>query len=201
MDKTTLATFRIDKKTWKEFKKWAGDRGSNASAELNQFILRALGHIDENLETALDNDLDTTLNERIKNYLDANLEQRIEETVNNYLDANLEKHIYNVTLKYVDKEQDPDIETHPDNNIDCSIDKNIDKNQVEHLDVNIEACIDKKTLTESLQEQSYPQITNAELARLLNVSPTTVSRSATKKRQPPSKLEWRYDPSLKKWVK
>ena len=185
MDKTTLATFRIDKKTWKEFKKWAGDRGSNASAELNQFILRALGHIDENLETALDNDLDTTLNERIKNYLD----------------ANLEKHIYNVTLKYVDKEQDPDIETHPDNNIDCSIDKNIDKNQVEHLDVNIEACIDKKTLTESLQEQSYPQITNAELARLLNVSPTTVSRWATQKRQPPENLEWRYNSKLKKWVK
>ncbi|MCH2228508.1 MAG: hypothetical protein MK033_12100, partial [Candidatus Caenarcaniphilales bacterium] len=121
MDKTTLATFRIDKKTWKEFKKWAGERGSNASAELNQFILRALGHIDENLETNIDNDLDTTLNERIENYLDTNLDKRIEEVVNNYIDTNLDKRIYNLTLQYLDKEQDPDLENHTDNNIDYSI--------------------------------------------------------------------------------
>ena len=118
MDKTTLATFRIDKKTWKEFKKWAGDRGSNASAELNQFILRALGHIDENLETNIVNDLDTDLNERIDHYLDTNLDKRIEKTINNYLDTNLDKRIYNLTLQYLDKEQDPDLETHCDNNID-----------------------------------------------------------------------------------
>ena len=184
MDKTTLATFRIDKKTWKEFKKWAGDRGSNASAELNQFILRALGHIDENLETNIDNDLDTDLNERIDHYLDTNLDKRI----------------YNLTLQYLDKEQDPDLETHCDNNIDKNIDNNIDNNQVDNLDVNIEDSIDKNQLTESLQ-QSNEQITNAELARLMNVSPTTVSRWATQKRQPPENLEWRYNSKLKKWVK
>ena len=200
MDKTTLATFRIDKKTWKEFKKWAGDRGSNASAELNQFILRALGHIDENLETNIDNDLDTDLNERIDHYLDTNLDKRIEKTINNYLDTNLDKRIYNLTLQYLDKEQDPDLETHCDNNIDKNIDNNIDNNQVDNLDVNIEDSIDKNQLTESLQ-QSNEQITNAELARLMNVSPTTVSRWATQKRQPPENLEWRYNSKLKKWVK
>ena len=184
MDKTTLATFRIDKKTWKEFKKWAGDRGSNASAELNQFILRALGHIDENLETNLDNDLDTALNERIENYLDTNLDKRI----------------YNLTLQYLDKEQDPDLENHTDNNIDYSIDNNIDKEQVKQLDTNIDRNIDKNPLAESLQ-QSNEQITNAELARLLNVSPTTVSRWATQKRQLPKDLEWQYDSQLKKWIK
>ena len=200
MDKTTLATFRIDKKTWKEFKKWAGDRGSNASAELNQFILRALGYIDENLETNIDNDLDTTLNERIENYLDTNLDKRIEEVVNNYIDTNLDKRIYNLTLQYLDKEQDPDLENHTDNNIDYSIDNNIDKEQVKQLDTNIDRNIDKNPLAESLQ-QSNEQITNAELARLMNVSPTTVSRWATQKRQPPENLEWRYNSKLKKWVK
>ncbi len=54
MTDTTLATFRIDKDTWKEFKQWASDRGSNASTELNQFILRSLGSIDKNLDINID---------------------------------------------------------------------------------------------------------------------------------------------------
>ncbi len=54
MADTTLATFRVDKDTWKEFKQWASDRGSNASTELNQFILRSLRRIDNNLDTNID---------------------------------------------------------------------------------------------------------------------------------------------------
>ena len=154
MDTTTLATFRIDKKTWKKFKKWAADKDSNASKELNQFIKRALGLIDENIDTNLDNNLE----QRIETYLEDNLDNRIEQTVTNYLDKNL----------------------------DSYIDKNIDQ---------------ELPKAESLQEESNEQLTNAELARRMNVSPATVSRWANQKRQPPLDLEWRYDLSLRKWVK
>ena len=54
MKDTTLATFRVDKDTWKEFKQWASDRGSNASTELNQFILRSLERIDNNLDERIE---------------------------------------------------------------------------------------------------------------------------------------------------
>ena len=59
---TTLATCRVDKETWKEFKQWASERGSNASTELNQFILRSLGRIDNNIDVNIDKD-PTTLDE------------------------------------------------------------------------------------------------------------------------------------------
>ena len=114
MGDTTLATFRVDKDTWKEFKEWASERGSNASTELNQFILRSLGRIDDNLGVNIDsrdNGIDEDIDERIENYLDSNLDERIEATVKRYLD----KHI------------DRNIDTNPDQRIDNSIDRNIDK--------------------------------------------------------------------------
>ena len=201
MNTTTLATFRIDKKTWKKFKKWSADKDSNASKELNQFILRALGLIDENLETNIDSNLNNNLEQSIEIYLDTNLEQRIEKTVNNYLDINLDKRIYKTTLKYLDKEPEPDVDTNIENNIDISIDTNIDNNQVEELDVKLDTYIDKEEpLAESEQEQSNEQLTNAELARRMKVSPSTVSKWANRKSRPPKNLEWRYDPKLKKWV-
>ena len=98
MDTTTLATFRIDKKTWKKFKKWAADKDSNASKELNQFILRALGLIEEDIDTNLDNNLE----KRIENYLETNIYTRIGETIDNYLDINLDKRIYKMTLQYLE---------------------------------------------------------------------------------------------------
>ena len=65
------------------------------------------------------------------------------------------------------------------------------------LDTSIDTSIDtKETIEPTLDEQ----LTNAELARLLGVSSSTVSRWATKKREPPKNLEWRYDSQLKKWV-
>ena len=195
---TTLATFRIDKKTWKKFKKWAGEKNSNASAELNQFILRSLGLIDENLDTESNNNLE----QRIDKYLDNHIEARIEKVVSNYLDNNIDKHIYNVTTQYLNQEQKADLETDVNNNIEISIDTNIDNKQIEKLDTDLDNCIDKEEpLTESLQEQSNEQITNAELARRMKVSPSTVSKWANQKSQPPKNLEWEYDPKLKKWVK
>lgn len=182
METTTLATFRIDKKTWKKFKKWVGEKNSNASAELNQFVLRSLGLIDENLDTENNN----ALEQRIDSYLDNNLEQRIEKAINIYLDINIDKYIDKVNLRYRDEQQNIDIDTNAEDNLDISIDSNIDE---------------EKPKAESLQEESNEQLTHAELARRMNVSPATVSRWANGKRQPPLDLEWRYDAQLKKWVK
>ena len=198
MKTTTLATFRIDKRTWKKFKKWAGEKNSNASAELNQFILRALGLIDENLDT----DINSNLEQCIENYLDANLDGRIEKAVKNYLDTNIDKYIDSLTTQDLGNDKDVELETNLDKSIDNNIDINIDANQLEELDSNIDTCIDKEEpLAESKIKQSNEQLTNAELARRMKVSPSTVSKWANQKYKPPQSLEWQYDPKLKKWVK
>ena len=198
MDTTILATFRIDKKTWKKFKKWAGEKNSNASAELNQFILRSLGLIDENLDTENNNNLE----QRIDKYLDSNIDKRIEKAINIYLDNNIDKCIYNLTTQYLNQEQKTDLETDLNNDTEINIDTDIDNKQVEEIDSNIDTYIDtEELLTESLQEQSNEQITNAELACRMKVSASTVSKWANQKSRPPKNLEWRYDSSLKKWVK
>ena len=85
-----------------------------------------------------------------------------------------------------------------------NLDKRIDKIEeqvnelVTKLDSRIDKCIDKE---EDREETTNEQLTNAELARRMGVSPATVSRWANKKRQPPLDLEWRYDSKLKKWLK
>ena len=198
MDTTTLATFRIDKKTWKKFKKWAADKDSNASKELNQFIKRALGLIDEDIDTNIDNNLE----KRIEDYLETNVYTRIGETIDNYLDINLDKRIYNLTHQYLENNQETDLDTNPEKNIDVNIDNNLDNKQVEQVEVELDNRIDtEKPLEESKKEQSNEQLTNAELARRIKVSPSTVSRWATGKNQPPTDLEWEYNPKLKKWIK
>ncbi|MDJ0510857.1 MAG: helix-turn-helix domain-containing protein, partial [Crocosphaera sp.] len=90
------------------------------------------------------------------------------------------------------------------NQLDKKLDIRIDKLEeqvnelITKLDTSIDTSIDtKETIEPTLDEQ----LTNAELARLLGVSSSTVSRWATKKREPPKNLEWRYDSQLKKWVK
>ena len=198
MDTTTLATFRIDKKTWKKFKKWAAAKDSNASKELNEFIKRALGLIDEDIDTNLDNNLE----QRIETYLEANVYTRLGEAIDNYLDINLDKRIYNLTYQYLENNQETDLGTNPEKNIDINIDSNLDNKQVEQVEVELDTRIDKEELLkESKKEQSNEQSTNAELARLLNVSPSTVSRWATGKNQPPTDLKWQYNPKLKKWIR
>ncbi len=159
---TTLATFRVDKKTWKEFKQWASERGSNASTELNQFILRSLGRIDNNLDVNIDsqdNRIDEDIDQRIENYLDSNLDERIEATVKNYLD----KHI----------------------------DEYIDTNSDECIDINIDKCIDKEpktldeetTVTESVGEEEVTEqladekgLSGKELASKIGVRPEYLTR-------------------------
>ena len=89
-----------------------------------------------------------------------------------------------------------------------NIDKRIDKIEeqvnelVTKLDSNIDKRIDKeKQKVDDQQETTNEELTHAELARRINVSSSTVSRWANKKRQPPLNLEWRYNSQLKKWVK
>ncbi len=193
MDTTTLATFRIDKKTWKKFKKWAAAKDSNASKELNEFIKRALGLIDEDIDTNLDNNLE----KRIENYLETNVYTRIGETIDNYLDTNLDKRIYNLTRQYLEDNKENNLDTNLQNNIDVNIDSNLDNKEVEQVEVEQDNSIDKE---EPLEESKKEQLTHAELARRMNMSSATVSRWANGKRQPPKNLEWKYDPKVKKWV-
>ncbi len=93
------------------------------------------------------------------------------------------------------------------NQLDKKLDIRIDKLEeqvnelITKLDTSIDIRIDKKeTILETIEPTLDEQLTNAELARLLGVSSSTVSRWATKKRQPPKNLEWRYNSQLKKWV-
>ena len=161
-------------------------------------VSRSLGLIDENLDTESNNDLQ----QRIDSYLDKIIDERIEKVVNTYLDNNIDKRIYNVTTQYLNQEQKTDIESNLNNDTEISIDTNIDNKQVEEIDSDIDTCIDtEELLTESLQEQSNEQITNAELARRMKVSASTVSKWANQKSRPPKNLEWEYDSKLKKWVK
>ncbi|MGK7958200.1 MAG: helix-turn-helix domain-containing protein [Crocosphaera sp.] len=89
-----------------------------------------------------------------------------------------------------------------------NLDKRIDKIEeqvnelVTRLDNNIDKRIDKeKEKVDDQQETKNEQLTHAELARRMNVSPATISRWANGKRQLPLDLEWRYNSQLKKWVK
>lgn len=54
---------------------------------------------------------------------------------------------------------------------------------------------------ENLSQEVTDQLTNAELARKIGVAPSTVSRWATGKRQPPEDLKYKFDGHLKSWVK
>ncbi len=77
--------------------------GSNASAELNQFILRALGHIDENLETNIDNDIDTALNKCIESYLDTHTGNNIDYSIDKNIDKNQVEQLDTNIDKGIDK--------------------------------------------------------------------------------------------------
>lgn len=83
-----LGTFRIDSEVWNAFREWANSQSSNASTELNRFVLSCLGRID-NLPTDLDNCLEQNLDTKIDNYLEQNLDSRIEH----YLEQNLDTRI------------------------------------------------------------------------------------------------------------
>ena len=73
------------------------------------------------------------------------------------------------------------MDTNIENSIDINIDTNIDINQVEEMDVRLDTYIDKEEpLAESKQEQLNEQLTNAELARRMKVSPSTVSKNSLK---------------------
>ncbi len=182
MDKTTLATFRVDQDTWKKFKKWASKKNSNASAELNQFILECLGIIDKNIEPNIDKSMYKNIDKHIDNYLDKNIESYIEKYIDAHIETIVKTHLDQVGLKHLDTQLDTNI----DNYLDTQLDTDIDK---------------EKPLTESLEQQLNEQLTNAELARRISVSPSTISKWANQKSNPPKDLEWRYDPKVKKWVK
>lgn len=54
---------------------------------------------------------------------------------------------------------------------------------------------------QQMNEVTNAELTNAELARLLKLSPSTISRWANGKRQSPDDLAYRFDPLSKLWKK
>ena len=80
------------------------------------------------------------------------------------------------------------------NELIIKLDKRIDKNRNENINK-------QKAILDPLKQPINEQLTNAELARLINVSPSTISRWVNQKSKLPLDLEWQYDPKLKKWVK
>ena len=171
MKDTTLATFRIDKDTWKEFKEWASERGSNASTELNQFILKSLGGIDNNLDKHIDK-----------------RDKRIDKYINKYLEDNLDDRIEVIVKRYLDKHIDEYIDTNSAECIDKNIDKSIDKDST---------ILDKETaVTESVGEEEVIELladekglSRKELALLLGVRPEYLTRWKSGKNIPKEKSE------------
>ena len=192
MADTTLATFRVDKETWKEFKEWASERGSNASTELNQFILRSLGRIDNNLDTNIDNQdkrIDENIDQRIEKYLDSNLDKRIEATVQRYLDKHIDRYIDTNSDQNIDSNIDDDIESKKETNLDTNIDNSLYKAQ--SIDSDIDKSIDKEpttldeetAVTESVGEEEVIEqladekgLSGKELASLLGVRSEYLTR-------------------------
>ena len=192
MADTTLATFRVDKETWKEFKEWASERGSNASTELNQFILRSLGRIDNNLDTDIDsrdNRIDKDIDKRIENYLDSNLDERIEATVKRYLDKHIDRYIDTNTDQRIDNNIDSSIDNKKETNLDTNIDSSLDK--ARSIDSDIDNNIDKEpttldketTVTASVGEEEVIELladekglSRKELGLLLGVRPEYLTR-------------------------
>ncbi len=181
MADTTLATFRVDKETWKEFKEWASERGSNASTELNQFILRSLGRIDKNIDVNIDSRdtrIDKNLDKRIDKYLDNNLDKRIEATVKKYLDKHIDKYIDTNPTQRIDNNLDKHIDKKTETNLDVYIDCNLDKAQ--NIDSNIDKRIDKdpttkdEEVTEKLADEKG--LSGKELASLLGVRSEYLTR-------------------------
>ncbi|MGB5771182.1 MAG: helix-turn-helix domain-containing protein [Crocosphaera sp.] len=163
MGDTTLATFRVDKDTWKEFKEWASERGSNASTELNQFILRSLGRIDTNLDVNIDSrDNRIDIDKRIENYLDNNLDERIEATVKNYLDKHIDRHIDTNPDQRIDKSIDNDIDSKKETNLDTNIDSSIDSKKEINIDSDIDENIDKEPTTKDEETSVTPETTVTE---------------------------------------
>ncbi len=72
-----LATFRIHPKDWHDFQDWAKSQGSNASREINKFVLGSLGRIDNN-EVSLEN-----LKSYIDKYLENNIDKYLEKSLHN----------------------------------------------------------------------------------------------------------------------
>ncbi len=72
-----LATFRINQKDWQDFRDWAKSQGSNASSEINKFVLASLGRTDSS-EGSLED-----INNYIDQYLEKNIDQYLEKYLNN----------------------------------------------------------------------------------------------------------------------
>jgi hypothetical protein len=169
MNETTLATFRVDKETWESFKQWASERGSNASTELNQFILRSLGRIDSNTETRIDNNID----KRIDSYLDNNLDKRIDKAVKKYLDNNLDKRI-------------DGIDNNIDNGIDKDIDNSIDNNLDKRIDNSIYSYIDKDIDNNSSENAlESPSNDNQDIEAIEEGTPPTEALTEDKQKNNP----------------
>ncbi len=191
MGDTTLATFRVDKETWKEFKEWASNKGSNASTELNQFILRSLGRIDKNIDIGID-----SRDNRLESYLDKNLDSRIEATVKRYLDKHIDKNIDIDTDQRIDNNIDKNIDNKKETNIDTNIDSSIDSETEINIDSGIYNSIDKEAtkdeetngtpdtnVTESVGEEEVIEqladekgLSGKELASLLGVRSEYLTR-------------------------
>ena len=76
-----LATFRIHPKDWHDFQDWAKSQDSNASREINKFVLASLGRIDrriDNSEVSLEN-----LKSYIDKYLENNIDKYLEKSLPN----------------------------------------------------------------------------------------------------------------------
>ena len=73
-----LATFRINQKDWQDFQDWTKSQGSNASREINQFVLASLGRIDSS-EVSLE-DIDNHIDKYLKNNIDKYLEKYLSRT-------------------------------------------------------------------------------------------------------------------------
>ncbi len=154
MSDSTLATFRIDKKTWDDFKQLAKDRGSNASSEITRFILGSLGRLDVNLEEVETNDIDTYLENNLDKYLEENIDKYLEGRIDNSTDNNIDERIE----AYLDTNLDRYIDKHIYKYLEGSIDTNLDEVLVRLG--KLEKRLDSATVTRSETEATTLDVTS-----------------------------------------
>jgi hypothetical protein len=89
MNKTALATFRVDEGKWERFKELARESGHSASALLVAAIDRC---IDDGVEPPISRSgsIDINIDRTIESYLDKNLDKYLQTSLDKVIDKSIE---------------------------------------------------------------------------------------------------------------
>jgi hypothetical protein len=144
MNKSVLATFRVDEEKWKRFQQLAKESGYSASALL-------VGFIDKSIDSGVEspplqpNIIDTNIDKIIESYLEKNLDKYIDDSLDKIIESYLEKNLD----KYIDNTLDKRVERNSTENIDNNLDKGRKSHSQENLDKHIDSNLDNASVSKA----------------------------------------------------